>query len=677
MKLIKAEIKNYRLLHNVTITFDENATSIVGKNNSGKTSLSSVFNVFLKESNKKPPFDFEDFSLASHCDFIKVYKSYQEIASDNKEQKILEIQKEIPKIQLFLTIKYSQSDNWSNIRPLFTSLEESDEITILCEYAPDSTEVFLKNLQEALKDLPYSDEALFNKIKSHYQNHYKINIRPYSKAEEAENISCADINKLIQTEFIDAQRVLDDSNAESRSKLSKIFQAQFRNENEIDEKKSDELLQALETASGNIDGKLKTFFSPFVTYFNTFGFPGIGTEKVELKSQLDPEILFTNNVKLFYNHDGKSLPEKYNGLGYSNLICMIAQLIGFYNEIKDKKNNLNLIFIEEPEAHMHPQMQSVFVKNIIKFLKDVRLDAQVILTTHSPHILSASNLESIRYFMPVQKTNTAIVKDLMEFNKKLTEKKTEKESAEETEKKKETKEFLRQYLTLGKCDLFFADKAILFEGTVERILLPVFIEKIEKESKACKLSEQYISSIEIGGAYINKFKDLIEFIGIKTLIITDIDSVKPDSTEKAKVESGKGLLTSNVTLKDWIPCEEKIDELLKETVSKESTDGMIRVTYQNNVNTRTEPIKCGRSFEEAFIIDNHAYVFNNKIKLLSIKYQLKDYQGSGEIKTKSFEIQEFIDRNRKKTEFAFDLLNISKDDWLVPTYIKEGLIWLS
>ena len=35
--------------------------------------------IFLKESNKKPPFDFEDFSLSSHCDFVKVYKSYQEI----------------------------------------------------------------------------------------------------------------------------------------------------------------------------------------------------------------------------------------------------------------------------------------------------------------------------------------------------------------------------------------------------------------------------------------------------------------------------------------------------------------------------------------------------------------------------------------------------------------------
>lgn len=660
MKLIKAEIKNYRLLHNLTITFDGRVTSIVGKNNSGKTSLSFVYNAFLNGNEKS--FSFDDFSLASHENFTKIYKSYLTITVDNKEQVLTEIQKEIPKIQLFLTIKYSENDNLSNIRPFITSLEESDEITLLCELAPDSTEGFLKNIQEAMKDLPYSDEELFNKIKSHYKNHYKINFRPYSEAEGTENITRAEINKLIQTKFINAQRVLDDSNTDSRSKLSKIFQAQFMNENETDENKTEELLQALEIASGNIDEKLEIFFSPFVTSFNTFGFPGMGKEKIELKSQLEPEILFTNNVRLFYNHKGKSLPEKYNGLGYSNLIFIIAQIIGFYNEIKDKKNNLNLIFIEEPEAHMHPQMQSVFIKNINKFLDYVKLDAQVIITTHSPHILSASNFESIRYFTPAQDTNTAIIKDMMEFNKKLTE--------------QETKKFLQQYLTLGKCDLFFADKAILFEGTVERILLPVFIEKIEKESKKYKLSEQYISSIEIGGAYINKFKELIEFLGIKTLIITDIDSVKPDST-MAEVESGKDLLTSNVTLKNWMPGKEKIDELLEKSTLKESADGTIRVTYQNNLNTEKASIKCGRSFEEAFIIDNPAYVFNNKEELLSIKNYLKDYQDSDEIKSKSFKIQEFIDRNRKKTEFAFDLLNINKDDWLVPTYVKEGLIWLA
>ena len=294
MKLNQAKIRNFRLLHDVCIMFDGEATSIVGKNNSGKTSLSSIFNIFLTEGKS---FSFEDFSLASHSDFIKTYKLYDEITAENKEEKIKEIQKGIPKIQLFLTIKYSEHDNWANIKPLFTSLEESDEIVILCECALDSTEAFLKDLQESMKGVTYSDEELFNKIKSHFGNHYKINIRPYSESEEAEKISRSEINKLIQVKFINAQRVLDDSNSESRSQLSKIFQDQFKNVN--DEKKSDELLQALESASDTIDGKLKTFFSPFVTYFNTFGFPGMGKEKVELKSQLGPKILFEKNIKLF------------------------------------------------------------------------------------------------------------------------------------------------------------------------------------------------------------------------------------------------------------------------------------------------------------------------------------------------------------------------------------------
>jgi predicted ATP-dependent endonuclease of OLD family len=310
---------------------------------------------------------------------------------------------------------------------------------------------------------------------------------------------------------------------------------------------------------------------------------------------------------------------------------------------------------------MHPQMQSVFIKNIIKFFKAVQLDAQVIITTHSPHILSASQLESIRYFTPNHETATAIVKDLMDFNKSLTE--------------EETREFLQQYLTLGKCDLFFADKAILFEGTVERILLPVFIEKIEKDHSGCKLSEQYISSIEIGGAYMSKFKELLKFLELKTLIITDIDSVQADST-KAKVEKGKGLLTSNVALKSWIPGKEKIDDLLCEKVTQKSDDGQICVAYQKNVALDSTTI-CGRSFEEAFIIDNPDYIFNNKEKLFSIKNHLNKYQNSSEIKTKSFDIQDFIDRNKKKTEFAFDLLSINKDGWCVPVYIKEGLIWLA
>ncbi len=104
--------------------------------------------------------------------------------------------------------------------------------------------------------------------------------------------------------------------------------------------------------------------------------------------------------------------------------------------------------------------------------------------------------------------------------------------------------FLIQYLQLPKCDLFFADKAILFEGTVERIVLPLFINK-----SAPLLNEQYVCSIEIGGTYMYIFKELLEFLELKTLIITDIDAVNPnDDGKKVQVETGREYETSNQTL---------------------------------------------------------------------------------------------------------------------------------
>ena len=87
-------------------------------------------------------------------------------------------------------------------------------------------------------------------------------------------------------------------------------------------------------------------------------------------------------------------------------------------------------------------------------------------------------------------------------------------------------------------------------------------------------------------------------------------------------------------------------------------------------------IKCGRSFEEAFIIDNVRFIFEKESVLSSIKNKLKQYTYEDEIFNDSYEIADFIGRNNKKTDFAFDLL-ITQKHWQIPTYIKEGLLWLA
>ncbi len=85
-----------------------------------------------------------------------------------------------------------------------------------------------------------------------------------------------------------------------------------------------------------------------------------------------------------------------------------------------------------------------------------------------------------------------------------------------------TRDFLERYLRLTHCDMFFADAAILVEGNVERLLMPQMIAKA-----APRLQSNYLSVLEVGGAFGHRFKGLIDFLGLTSLIVTDIDSVSP------------------------------------------------------------------------------------------------------------------------------------------------------
>src|SRR3546814_7631322 len=87
---------------------------------------------------------------------------------------------------------------------------------------------------------------------------------------------------------------------------------------------------------------------------------------------------------------------------------------------------------------------------------------------------------------------------------------------------KASEAFLHQYLTLTRCDLFFADKAVLVEGTTERILVPEILRKLDAARRQAggraEIRAQYITLLEIGGAYAYLFEPLLEFLELRTLI---------------------------------------------------------------------------------------------------------------------------------------------------------------
>lgn len=705
MRLINVQIRNYRLLEECNIRIDKKTTILVGKNNSGKTSFSYLFESFLKNTKD---FTLNDFSIKCQDKFISAYEEYLTLKENEGliEDFFLDIHKKLPSIDLKLEIEYSDEDNWSNIRPLLTTLDNRNTMQILFSFKIKEPKKFfdiiLKNISKVPSKKRKNRDCILDQISKAIDDTYGYTIKPIYEDVFTEEVKYSDIQKLISSYFIAAQRQVEDSNSKSNSKLAPVFQREYKNsERHQDEERLPELeklLNSTEKANDDIDKKLKIFFNDFTKSFSTFGYPNVEGSDLILKSNVTLSNLF-NGIQLFYKDQEYLFPEKYNGLGYSNLIYIISEILSFKSRIKEFNSDLNLIFLEEPEAHMHPQLQATFIAKLNDFIEQNEINAQVILSTHSSQIVSNAKFESIRYF---NRENCSVkVKDLLNFEIEMRQKSIHNEAFND-----DTIEFLKQYITLVKCDMFFADKIILVEGLCERLLMPLFIKKIDavllKEpqySKFRTLSEQYVSVIEIGGAYMYKFKEFLEFLGIKTLIITDVDSClseqaededgnklfkddnkTPKMTRSKKKEITKDYInkleTSNQTLIKWIPEKKMIKDLIFSKFKQNSND-MINVVFQRNVYTGRTIIKCGRSFEEAFIIDNALYILNQKEQLKSIKNNISEYKNVDDISTHSYDIYSYIDRNEKKSDFAFDLLYISSNEWVIPGYIKEGLIWLA
>jgi hypothetical protein len=267
---------------------------------------------------------------------------------------------------------------------------------------------------------------------------------------------------------------------------------------------------------------------------------------------------------------------------------------------------------------------------------------QFIVSTHSSHVANAVGFESIRYFLPTSANGVrqTRIKDL-------------REGLRDTPK--EHRRFLSQYLTLTRCDLFFADKAILIEGTGERLLLPVMIEKLEaSEPRAPKLSSQYMTTMEVGGSYAHIFFALLDFLELRTLIITDLDSVVAAGGAACPVYQGAA--TTNACIKTWFGNGDCTPAALLAKEDASNVNGLRRIAFQW---PETEGGPCGRTFEDAFMLANP--------EMFGIEGDTPD--------DKAQCAWEKLDKI-KKSEFALTHA-IEKTDWVAPRYIVEGLRWLA
>lgn len=656
MQLAKIRIKNYRLLVDAELEVDPKTTLIVGRNNTAKTSCFECIGKVLDGTQ----FSFNDYPLLKRENLYTDFASFMA-----KEITFEDLCERLEPISIEFLVDYSldaPEDNLGALSPFIIDVDvDTTTALIRAEYKLKADE---KSIWKILEPSYYvngifsPDDDVHNAIISSFHKLFEMTIYAINpkNAEDKQIKKQKELSELFPFHIIQAERRLGEDGTQDNSLSSLISDFFDMSEDELDPSVSEkvkELRVIVETANKNVQQQSDSILSALVSNAVGFGYPNGEELQLGVTTQLNIDDQIKNQTQLSYTAgtSNERLPSTYNGLGYKNLIKMEFFLAAFAKKVEKCGDAcIPLLFIEEPESHMHPQMQHAFAEYLEAFLaKITSIGIQTLLTSHSAHIANTMVFSKIRY---AQKTKTGVIyKNLNTF----------------AEENSSNIDFIRKYLTITKCDLFFADKAIFVEGASERLLLPDMIDKCAKagnfDSQEYKLPAQYYALVEIGGAYAYKFIPFAEFLGIPCLILTDLDSVSGQKGANGRiyyssVPVSRGETTSNETLKWWVRKKKEIPEddntqIALTDITSMSPADKTRCRCHIEFQT-TENGLCGHSLEEA------------------IRNVNRTYYGLGDTPTE--DDLEFS--GKKKTDFALNLI-CECEDYAVPAYIKNGLVWLN
>ncbi|QDL93209.1 ATP-dependent endonuclease [Paroceanicella profunda] len=725
MHLKSFRLKNYRRLRDVHIEFAPDISIFVGANNSGKTSATQAVQMFL--SGRKEQFSLFDFSS-------NVWKHLNEIGEGSPAD---DGEAALPIITLDLWFEVAEDDLYLVLPILPSSDWQGKEVGIRIEFGAVNTSETLRRFREAKQKAASQLEALGDnagtyvpwpkslthfleeQLKTEYEFRYFVLDRAQFSDAYAELDANYDpqtiptepgggtiLRSLVRVDYLHAQRHLADPNSNTSGGMGRAEQlsrrlSRFYERNLTQRPDDHAALKALFDSEESLNKHLMDVFKPTLDRIAKLGYPGMHNPQLEIASGLNPATVMSQDAKVHYvlgEDMPLRLPDSYNGLGLKNLIYMVVEILDTQEKWKldESRPPLHIVFVEEPEAHLHAQLQQVFIRNVLELLKveGEELSAfrsQLIVTTHSPHILYERGFTPIRYFRRhiTDGEQTTQVLNLSTFQ------------AGDAPK---DRDFLQRYLKLTHCDLFFADAAILVEGNVERLLLPLMIEKVAKGLNAASLSV-----LEVGGAFGHRFRELIRFLGIRTLVITDLDSVaiveapaeEEEEDEKefeipAEEEDGEPVkkygktcepleadaATANQTLIQWLPKKKTVADLLAATDEEKTEDipctdnAKVRVVYQSAIDVTWEGVTesvCGRTLEASFGLQNAEWCQDADRKPLGLKLR-------GQIATPAALAtglhKRVIGQYFDKTKFALGVLARKEEQWSVPLYIEQGLQWL-
>ncbi|MEQ9888292.1 AAA family ATPase [Pectobacterium zantedeschiae] len=742
MRIKFVEITNFRKLKCMHLNFDKKTTILVGANNSGKTSAMLALRIFLLSPNSLA---LRDVTIAN---WTKIDLLGDEWEVDREPT--VDLNALLPSLDVWLDVPLSEIQHVVNILPtldwsggmlgvrLSYRVKDLDELkteyliqrsaardasvsgpdgkrTKIALWPGSLTEFLDRRLRAHLELVAYPLDPTAVTMPGHDglatpqilpANVLAFDHPPFKNLIKIDEIAA-------QRDFADAgskdggEDKSETANRRFKRRLSDQLRSYYDRHldpSKTPSEKDYEALGAIQAAERSFDARLEAGFAAAFEELEDLGYPGMNNPKLKISTLLRATDGMKHGSSVQYQvadplGDGTKtlkLPEDYSGLGYQNLIAMVFMLMGFRDEwmrvkkagllegsdVSHEIQPLHLVLVEEPEAHLHAQVQQVFINKAYGLLRkhDDLGDSdtyctQLIVSTHSSHVAHEADFANLRYFRrrPAAskgETPTTTVANLSHI----------------FGNGDETKRFVKRYLKATHCDLFFADGVIFVEGQAERILVPHFIRHHFPE-----LSRRYITLLELGGSHAHKFRDLVDVLGVATLIISDLDATmavkitdkngnETTRWKSARPEKGKEQETANSVLKEWHPGKISIDELIAlPPEGHASTTGSgyeLYVAYQKPVKVPSDgdTLIIPRTFEDALIIENLATVANVEGSVTSKKIReivTQDLAGD-DLENELFDLL----KTAEKAAFALDCLMLEDPKALKPpSYIAAGLKW--
>lgn len=652
---------------------------IIGPNNCGKTTIISCLEKLLSST---PYFTEYDFNLDYINELFSTYPSSEDEFDDLK----------LPEICLVLKIELDRNNDLiNNISPfLKISNLENKTVEIIAKWEVKEKEVFIskcKDINIKYKNYCSSSTSIDPRILNKRLNverfhllspdNFQLNFYN-SSGEQVNNFK---LNNLIEIVSIKSNKI--DSDKSLSNALKKIIKFRYINDTENNNRYS-EINDTLFNLENEISSKLD---KEYMENINNTLQKIIFSNQVTMKLDLSLDSLINNLIKCEYLENEHSIPENQYGLGYTNLIIIISEIISYVDNYHNEQRNsiIHLITIEEPETYMHPQMQELFIKKINDAIDELlqhtnkNINSQLLITTHSPHILNSKihnghSLSNINY-IKCKKNHSEIV-NLNDENITNT---LSTNNTDLDERIKEL-EFIKKHIKFKISELFFAEAAIFVEGITEYHLLQYYIDE------DTILSTKTISIIIIDGAHSKVYTNLIKLLGIPVVIITDLDIKRlknekgineNDDEDKTKtykqIDNIEGITTTNETLK-YFYRNECLSKICQEYYKQDNLMVCSQIEKINGF--------YATSFEEALILTNYDNkIMNNTVSQVKPLIYAKCKDNNCINKQKSFELQ--VKLAEDKSLFANTLLfNIltsvtaSQPKPMLPQYIEDAFSFI-